>query len=467
MPMAYAETLARFVAGLRFEDLPPQVVECAKRHLLDAVGVGLLGAHQRMPRNALSGIAAVPGAAGRVQVWGTDRTLAAPYAAMANGIACHVLDFDDTHTAGIVHGSAILAPLLLALGEEHDLPGSHLLAAFVAGWEVAARVGVAARGTIHQRGYHTTSVAGVFGAAVAAGKALGHSQEQLMHAMGLAGSQAAGINEYQINGSSSKILHTGWAAYSGIMAAYLARAGMTGPLTVFEGAAGVLATHGDRQKAEPSDLVKDLGSVWETARVSIKPYPCCHFLHAFIDCALQLRRQGVDASAIEEIEAVVPEVEVPFICEPAALRARPVTAYIAKFSLPMTVSAAIIDGTVGHETFTDAYLARADVRELSSRVKYRVAAPGETTFPKYFPGWLRMRVRDGRMLEQRLDINRGAPENPLSRAAVEQKFRDNARGILSPLAMDSLMQAVASLEHASSRSLGKLTSRVGAERKTA
>lgn len=465
--MSHAQTLARFVRGLCFEDLPPQVVDSAKRHLLDAVGVGLLGAQQLMPQNALRGIVAMPGSGGRVQVWGSDRTLAAPYAAMANGMACHVLDFDDTHTAGIVHGSAILAPLLLALGEDRDLSGSQLLTAFVAGWEVAARVGVAARGTIQQRGYHTTSIAGVFGAAAAAGKVLGHSEEQLVAAMGLAGSQAAGINEYQINGSSSKILHTGWAAYSGIMAAYLAGAGMTGPLTVFEGAAGILATHGDRQRSEPSDLVKDLGTVWEITRVSIKPYPCCHFLHGFIDCALRLRQCGVNVSDIEEIEAVVPEVEVPFICEPAALRERPVTAYIAKFSLPLTVSAALIDGTIGHETFTDAYLARADVRELSSRVKYRVAAPGETTFPKYYPGWLRMRVRDGRLLEQKLDINWGAPENPISRDAVERKFRANARDILSSQAIEGLLDAIASLDHANASSLGKLLGRAGAERKTA
>jgi|EndMetStandDraft_3_1072993.scaffolds.fasta_scaffold00737_15 2-methylcitrate dehydratase PrpD len=465
--MSHTQTLARFVRGLCFEDLPPQVVDSAKRHLLDVVGVGLLGAQQLMPQNALRGIVVMPGSGGRVQVWGSDRTLAAPYAAMANGMACHVLDFDDTHTLGIVHGSAILAPLLLALGEDHDLSGSQLLTAFVAGWEVAARVGAAARGTIQQRGYHTTAIAGIFGAAAAAGKVLGHSEEQLVHAMGLAGSQAAGINEYQINGSSSKILHTGWAAYSGIVAAYLAGAGMTGPLTVFEGAAGILATHGDRQRSEPSELVKDLGSVWEITRVSIKPYPCCHFLHGFIDCALQLRRHGVSVSDIEEIEAVVPEVEVPFICEPAALRERPVTAYIAKFSLPLTVSAALIDGTIGHETFTDAYLARTDVRELSSRVKYRVAAPGETTFPKYYPGWLRMRVRDGRLLEQKLDINWGAPENPMSRDAVERKFRDNARGILSSRAIEGLLDAVASLDHANSGSLGKLLGRAGAERKTA
>jgi 2-methylcitrate dehydratase PrpD len=465
--MSHAQTLARFVSRLRFEDLPPPAVESAKRHLLDTIGVGLLGATQAMPQNSLRGIVAAPGSAGRIRVWGTDTGLAAPYAAMANGIACHVLDFDDTHTVAIVHGSAILAPALMALGEHLDLTGPQLITAFVAGWEVAARVGMAARGTIHQRGYHTTSVAGVFGAAAAAGKMLGLSEEQLVHAIGLAGSQAAGINEYQINGSSAKILHTGWAAHSGIMAAYLAGAGMTGPLTVLEGAAGILATHGDRQRSEPADLVRDLGGTWEVTKVSIKPYPCCHFLHAFIDCARQLRRHGVSVSDIEEIEAVVPEVEIPFICEPAGLRERPLSPYIAKFSLPLTVSAALIDGAVGHETFTAACLARADVRALSSRVKYRVAAPGETTFPKYFPGWLRMRVCGGQMLEERLDVNWGAPENPMPLEAVEKKFRDNACGVLSAAAVEGLLEAVVSLERACARTLSSLLSTAEIRRKTA
>src|ERR1700730_9605037 len=125
--MSYSQSLGQFVASLRFEKLPPAVVESAKRHLLDTIGVGLLGASQPMPKNALSGIVATPVSAGQIQVWATEMRLAAPYAAMANGIACHVLDFDDTHTAGIVHGSAILAPVVLAMGEHLNLSGRQVI----------------------------------------------------------------------------------------------------------------------------------------------------------------------------------------------------------------------------------------------------------------------------------------------------------------------------------------------------
>ncbi|MDX2204230.1 MAG: MmgE/PrpD family protein [Hyphomicrobiaceae bacterium] len=444
--MTPSQELACFAAQLHCADIPTGVLESAKRHLLDAIGLGVLGSAQPMPRNALAGILAMPGAAGSARVWGTATTLAAPYAALANGIACHAADFDDTHTVAIVHGSAILAPTLLALGEHHGSSGSDVLAAFVAGWEVAARIGIAARGTIHRQGYHTTSIAGVFGAAVAAGKLLGLSHEEMAHAMGLAGSQASGINEYQINGSSAKILHTGWAAHAGIVAAYLAKGGMTGPLTVLEGGAGILATHGLLADSDTAALTRGLGRDWEMSMVSIKPYPCCHFLHGFIDCALGLRRHGIAVGEIDEIEAIVPAVEVPFICEPAALRAHPVTPYIAKFSLPLTVAAALIDGAVDHKTFTSDYLRREDALTLAKRVRYRVAGPDETTFPTYYPGWLRMRLRDGRLLEERLDINRGSPGNPLSQDEVARKWRENADGVLPPAAIDELLAAVSSME---------------------
>lgn len=453
--MTPAQALSAFASGLRFEDLPPEVIDSAKRHVLDAIGVGLLGSAQAMPRNALSGISAIPGAAGSSRVWGTSATLAAPYAALANGIACHAADYDDTHTIAIVHGSAILTPTLLGLGEHLDAAGRDVLTAFVAGWEVAARIGMAARGTIHQRGYHTTSIAGVFGAAVAAGKLLGLSPEQMTHAMGLAGSQASGINEYQINGSSAKILHTGWAAHAGIAAAYLAKGGMTGPLTVLEGAAGIIATHGTLAGSDTGELAKALGQVWELTKVSIKPYPCCHFLHAFIDCALGLRAQDVAVDDIVEIEAIVPEIEVPFICEPAALRAHPVTPYIAKFSLPLTVAAALIDGTVDHRTFTAAYLKREDVLALARRVRYRVAGPDETTFPEYYPGWLRMRLHDGRVLEKRLDINRGSPGHPLTQDEVAKKARENAAFVLPPDAIDRLLEAMSSIERGPIRAVAE------------
>jgi len=448
--MAYAQVLADFVAKLDFAQIPPQVVESAKRHLLDTIGVGLLGATQEMPRNALRGIRAIPNSAGAGQVWGADVTLSPPYAAMANGISAHVLDFDDTHTAGIVHGSAILGPVVLSMGEHVKASGRDVLTAFIAGWEVAARVGLAAQGTIHQRGYHTSSIAGVFGAAAAAGKLLGLSASQLTFALGLAGSQASGINEYQSNGSSSKILHTGWAAYGGIVAAYLAQAGMTGPLTVFEGRLGLFFAYGISERTKPDELTAGLGEIWETTQISIKPYSCCHFGHAFIDCAKELHAKGVKPADISNIECVVAHIQVPMVCEPSALKRKPDSPYAAKFSLPFMVAAALTDGKVGQETFTPGNISRSDLLDLASRVSYRIAAPGEIMFPKYFPGWLRVKAKSGREYEERMDINWGTPENPMQQNAIEEKFRSNVSSVLSSERGDRLIASLAQLEHSNS-----------------
>lgn len=455
--MTYSQVLAQFVAALDFDSAPRSVIESAKRHLLDTIGVGLMGATQSMPKNALKGIAAIPGSVGAAHVWGSDFKLAPPYAAMANGISAHVLDFDDTHTTAIVHGSAILAPTVLAIGEHLNASGRDILTAFIGGWEVAARVGLAAQGSMHQRGYHTSSVAGVFGAAAAAAKLLGLAPEQITFAIGLAGSQASGINEYQSNGSSSKILHTGWAAYSGIVAAYLAQAGMTGPLTVFEGRLGFLNAYALRERVKLDELTAGLGTRWETSNISIKPYSCCHFGHAFIDCAKQLNAKGLRPADIEYIECMVAEIQVAMVCEPADQKRQPDSPYAAKFSLPFMVAAALSDGKVGHETFTPENITRPDLLDLARRVGYRVAAPDELNFPRYFPGWLRVKAKGGREYEERMDINLGTPENPMAHSAIEEKFRDNAAAAVDSAQTERLISSIASLERSNAVALGTLT----------
>jgi len=454
--MTPTETLARFSSGLKFEDLPPPVVVAARRHILDTLGVALLGVTQPMPQRGLAGLLGILGSAGEVTVWGTNQRMAAPYAALANGISSHVLDFDDTHTAGIVHGSAILVPVVFALSEEGDLDGKALLTAFVAGWEIAARVGLAAAGTMHKRGYHTSSVAGVFGAAAAASKLLGLTEQQTLNAIALAGSQASGINEYQTDGTSSKILHTGWAAHAGIVAAHLARSGMTGPKTIFEGRLGFLNAYGDLSKSDPTRLTSGLGSVWEMTQISIKPYSCCHFGHAFIDCAARLKRQGIQASQVAKIECIVPEIQVQMVCEPVAIKLRPTSPYGAKFSLPYMVAVGLIDGRVDRHTFTEEAIKRPDLLDLASRVTYRIAAPGETTFPEYFPGWIRATTIDGKVHEERMDRNWGTPGNPMADSDIAAKFVDNLTSLGLDAQPTDIVASLNKLERQSSRQVARM-----------
>lgn len=449
-----AANLARFVASLRFDDLPGHVVDAARRHVLDTLGVAMRGGSHPVARNALQSLDAVDGAAGDVAVWGSTRGRAAPYAALVNGIACHVLDFDDTHTDAIVHGSAIIVPVVLALAQQRNLGGVDIVTAFVAGWEVAARVGLASRGTFHRRGFHTTSIAGVFGAAAAAARILALDAERTTHALGLAASQAAGINEYLSNGSSAKSLHTGWSAHAGIIAATMAGAGMTGPASVFEGRDGLLRTHGERAEVDVSALDAELGTRWETTRISIKPYPCCHFAHAFIDCIPRLQQRGMDQANVASLMCVVPKIEVPLICEPAADKRNPASAYAAKFSLPFLLASRLVDGVIDHRSFVTANLARPDLLALAERVTYRVAADRETPFPRTFPGWVEATLNDGRRIIERMDVNAGHPDNPLASDDLHAKFVDNARDALGAAHAESVASLVNALPRTSAADLG-------------
>jgi 2-methylcitrate dehydratase PrpD len=455
VPDPAALTLAAFAAGLRFDALPDSVVDAARRHLLDTIGVAIRGRTHPNAVNALRAVDAIDGTAGAIAVWGAERRLATGCAALVNGVASHVLDFDDTHTDAIVHGSAIVAPVVLALGEHLRSSGADVVAAFVAGWEVAARVGLASRGTFHQRGFHTTSIAGVFGAAAAAARLLGLSAECTAHALGLAGSQAAGINEYLSNGSSAKAMHTGWSAHAGIVAARMAQAGMTGPMTVFEGRDGVLRTHGVPEQGDASALVGGLGTRFESTRVSIKPYPCCHFAHAFVDCAGALVDRAIDAASIVALDCVVPQTEVALICEPYAAKLVPATPYAAKFSLPFLLAARIVDGRIDHATFDEANLRRKELLDLAKRVRYRVAAAGETPFPRTFPGWVEATLTDGRRIVERLDVNVGHPDNPLSTPAVRAKFAGNADDALGEEPALRLAELVMALPATSADELGR------------
>lgn len=447
--------IARFIAGLRFADLPPAVVGSARRHLLDTFGVAIRGRAHANAAASLRALVDVEGAAGAIAVWGAEGRLAAGYAALANGIAAHVLDFDDTHTDSIVHGSAIIAPVAMALAEARNASGEDLVCAFVAGWEAAARVGLASRGTFHKRGFHTTSIAGIFGAATAAARLLGLDAERTAHAIGLAGSLASGINEYLSNSSSAKSVHTGWSAHAGILAASLAQAGMTGPQSVFEGRDGILRAYGLPEECDASALDADLGARWEATRISIKPYPCCHFAHAFVDCVGALLAKGVAAADIRALHCVVPEIELPLICEPFAEKLEPASPYAAKFSLPFLLAARIADGRIDHRTFEAANLARTDLLELAARVTYRVAAPGETPFPRTFPGWVEATLADGSRRVERLDVNAGHPDNPLSLEQVAAKFRDNATEALGETGAERVVSLVGALPESAPVELAK------------
>ena len=437
LPMTASETLAAFCTDLRFESLPPDVVHAAKRHVLDALGVALAAADAGVGSPVVESVRAWGGSR-EASVVGHDFGAPAPHAALANGTLAHALDYDDTHPESIVHPSAFVVPAALAVGEESGADGRGFVAACVAGYEVVTRIGAAAPGRFHARGLHTTGLCGTFGAAAVAGVLWGLTPVQLTHALGIAGSQSSGLFAYLSDGSETKRFHAGWAAQGGIVAADLARRGFTGPATIFEGPHGFFDAFLSGDTHDPARLVRGLGAEWETTRIAIKPYPACHFVHAFMDASVRL---AVRPGDVEEITCAIASPAIGIVCEPRAERLHPATTYAAQFSLPFAVATAIVGGRESLDYFGEEARADKRVLALAERVRHVV----DDSLPT-FGGRVTIALRDGRVREADEPINRGHPDRPLSDDEVTAKFVANARRRLDNGAVEKVADVVWRLE---------------------
>ncbi len=433
---ACADRLSEFTHALHFDAIPHEVRENIALRVLDTVGIAIASTREDFAPPVLG---LVEGwGRGECTVIGTKIRASVPMAILTNGSLAHGLDYDDAHILAICKPSAVVVPTALALAESVGLDGRTALTAMAAGYETMTRLGMAASGEFHARGWHATAVCGTFAATVVAGKCLGLSPSELTAALGIAGSLASGVLECLEDGSWVKRLHAGWAGHSGAVAAGLARRGFTGPATILEGRFGFYRTFLG-SVPDSARIVGDLGSRWETLRVAFKPYPCCHYNHAFMDCAARLRREhAVTPEAIDTVECLVPAPEVPIVCEPLASKRRPRTAYEAQFSLPYAVAVALVDDEIGIETFSHERIEDERLLALAARVSYSVAPT--STFPKSFPGRLIVRLRDGRRLEAEEPFNRGSAENPLERDDIVAKFRRNAGRVLGPSRVAALEQ---------------------------
>ena len=440
--MTLARRLAEFAASLDFADLPPSVVASVRLRTLDILGIALAASRGETAPSILAALDGW-GAAGDSTVIGSKRTAATPLAILANGALAHSLDFDDTHAISITHASAVVVPVALGLGEAAGVTGRAMITAAVAGYESIARLGMAAPGAFHARGWHATGVCGTFAAALVAGRIDGLDADRMTAALGIAGSFASGGLEYLEDGSWVKRVHPGWAGHAGAVASALARGGFTGPATILEGRFGFYRTFvGDEPDAAPFET---LDRQWETPAIGYKPYPCCHYNHAYLDCALDLRAEhGLTADAVESVECLVPAGQVPIVCEPRAAKVRPRSAYDAQFSLPFSVASALIDGRVGLDTYAPDRLGDAARLALAGRVTHTVDP--DSSFPRGFPGWVRLRLRDGRTLEARVPDGRGSPSRPLPAEAIVEKFRDNAGRAVAPARVAEIERAVLALD---------------------
>jgi 2-methylcitrate dehydratase PrpD len=413
-----SERLAQWATQLTCEAIPNSVQHSAARHLLD--GVGLAIAAQRLNAAAAActvarSMTSTPG----VRMVGSEDSLALPGAALANGVLVHALDFDDTHAQGLVHATAVTLPAAFAVGQAQNSSGAEVLAAAVVGYETVCRVAAASPHGFHARGLHATAVSGTLAAALVTSCLNNVSATVAANALGIAGSTSGGLLEFLDTGSDTKTLHPGLASMNGVIAAELAAAGGQGPSTVLEGKRGLYAALSARA-ADPDFVVLGLGDNWETTQISIKPIPACQLMHVTLDAA---KGSPIPAAEIVRIEAVVHPDSAAVVCEPRGAKNSPRTPYDAKFSLPWSLAAQIIDGEITIDTYPAEFFDRPEVIRLAERVEITLGS-GEGVAAQA-SGLVRIHSRDGSVWEGKVPGSQGTPQYPLSDESLIAKFRSN------------------------------------------
>ncbi len=429
--MTHSERIADFALSLRARDIPQDVTQLARLHLLDAIGVGLAASEgdvqQRMARSLLHGQTPSSGST----VLGHSALTHAAQAALLNGSFIHALEYDDTHMASIVHGSAVLVPAALAAAEQHQLSWGECVRLVALGWEVLVRVGLAAPGAFQRRGFQVTSVGGALVSALIAGLAAGATRTELIWAQGIAGSQASGIFEFLSEGATVKALHPGWAAHAGLMAAQLAGAGMTGPSTVYEGRFGLYNTYTDDALAADAlgHQLNSLGQTWMLRDAAFKLFPCCHYIHPFLEGVQQLLAKPVALQDITHIECRVPPGAAAIICEPWARKQSPVRLNEAKYSLPYCMALACLDIPITAQHFLST---EVNAQAVAFAQHIRWTPMRDADFPNKFQAEIEVRCRDGQSTLVRIDQVKGSAERPASTEDITAKFIENTRTCATP-----------------------------------
>jgi len=447
-----SEKLARFALGLSYDQIPAAVVTRAKHLILDSVGIAL--ASTQYPFAAVSLAAMEELGSGASPVIGIGRKLALRDAVLMNGILVHGLDFDDTHSRGVIHGTSSSFPCALALTDRDDNDGKALLVAYVAAMEVATRLGAVAKGGFHQVGFHPTGLVGAFGCTLAAARILGLDVDQATMAQGITLSMASGSLEFLEDGSWTKRMHPGWAGVVGITAATLAKHGFVGPRGAYDGRFGLYASHLGKyfEQADFDLATESLGRSWQINEVAVKPIPACHFTHAAADAAAVLRKEHcLAAKDIRRVRVRVPQEVVKTVCEPVANKRNPVNSYDAQFSIPYIVATGLTKGRFTLAELEDDALNDKAVLDLASRVDYEIDEG--STFPRHYTGEVVVETADGRTLRHREGVNRGCADRPLSNDEVVSKFFDNADRAIPRRTAERIRDGVLSCDKDNARAL--------------
>jgi 2-methylcitrate dehydratase PrpD len=439
--MGLTERLADFIVSTNYSSFPEEVVKKAKYCILDLIGVGLAGSQLKWSK-ILSHYYGRQRGPGRSTVWGNKFQSNIEISSLINGAFSHGFELDDTHSGSLLHPGAVIIPAAMSCAEKERCSGKKLIEAIILGYETVCRIGMAVADRIPETGFHPPGVFGPFGSASAVGKIIGLGVGGLANALGIAGSQCGGLMEFLGEGSMTKRFHAGRAAQSGLMSAYLAREGFTGPTTILEGKSGFFKTYFNL-KSGFEDAFRDLGKEYVIASVGFKPYACCRILHPGMEAVIDIKRENrllqedVDKIVVGGHRAIV-EVERQVAIPRNELQ--------AQMTIPYPIAVAFIEEKAGFKEFQEEFIKRADIKQLAQRVTTELDSEIDALFPKRFASRVTVFTRDGKQITKMIEFPKGEPENPMSESEIEEKFMNLSTTVLSKKTANKVIESVYTID---------------------
>lgn len=434
--------LASFLTSIRFDDLGEDVSERTKELFVDWIGSTLAGRTAR-PVSILERFAATMGPGSGPSEMLTSRQRTSPlFAAMINAAASHVVEQDDVHNASVFHPAAVVFPAVLAAAQQTGANGRDVIAASVAGYEAGVRVG-AYLGRSHYRVFHTTGTAGTLAAATGVAHILGANEDTMLHALGSAGTQAAGLWEFLRDAADSKQLHCAKAASDGLLAAYTAIDGFTGATRILEGEQGMAA--GMSSDPQLEKLTTGLGEQWAVLETSFKFHASCRHTHPAADALLEaIETHNIAVSDITHVRAHVHQAAID-VLGPVV---DPNTVHQAKFSMGFVLSLIALFRRAGVSEFTDDALQDSAIRSFMERVEMVLDPEIDTAYPERWLGRVEIQLTNGQIIDSRVPVPKGDPDNTLRRDEIETKVRTLAafQDGSTPDEIDRIMNRIWNLE---------------------
>jgi len=420
--MGITQELAEYCSGLKFRQLPEEVIDRVKYFFLDFIGVACRGSQEDSSKSMYRFISEM----GRRQqggvIIGTKDRAFHLYSALANGTSAHAIEMDDVNNEASLHPGVVVFPSCLATGEMVGASGRDFIEAAVSGYEVMIRLGRAAGPeNSYKRGFHPTGTCGTFGSSIAASKLMGLKKEGMVSALGIAGSQAAGSMEYLAQGAWTKRFHAGWAAHSGMIAARLAQKGFRGPSSIIEGRDGFL--HAYSNGSDPSKVLEQIGSWFGVMHTSVKPHGCCRYMQPPIDAVLKIVKENdLRPDGVEKIRLGLLRAGSQLIADPIESKYSPQSIVDAQFSMPFGAAVALLYRKAGLDEFQLSKIKSEEVKQVMRRVECVVDPELDKTFPRQWGATAEILTKEGKKYFARVDYCKGDPENPLSWNELIEKF---------------------------------------------